>query len=95
MTKWIPVTERLPEPKEMGAFSRSEVIVQCDREDSEPWQVMKMGWLTFIGRDPNRPLWLEGDNKNGTPIENSAWHVTHWRPFPKFPAPIIREKVDA
>lgn len=89
---WVLASKRLPDDKEMGAFSRCEVIVQCNRAAgpgaSEPWQIMKMGWLTFIGGDRSRPLWLEGEDKKGTPIENSSWFVTHWRPFPKFPSPV-------
>lgn len=89
MTKWIAVTDRLPEPSERGAFDRCEVIVQCNpAQGGEPWQSMKMGWLTFLGGDPKRPLWLEGTDKTGHPIENGAWFVTHWRQFPKFPRPV-------
>lgn len=90
-TAWVLASERLPNQDEMGAFNRCEVIVQCDRgPGEEPWQVMKMGWLTFLGGDVNRPLWLQGDDKTGTPIENGSWYVTHWRPFPRFPVPVMK-----
>lgn len=88
---WVRADERLPTAADFGAFNRCEVILQCNpsgRGRTESWQVMRMGWLTFIGGNPKRPLWLQGEDKSGTPIENGSWFVTHWRPFPKFPAPV-------
>lgn len=86
---WIPVTKRLPQPNadETGSFGAVEVIVQCNPFNApkeKPWQVMRIASCDFIGRDPTRPLWMTAE-KPHTPVENVAWFVTHWRPFPKFP----------
>jgi hypothetical protein len=87
---WIEVTDRLPTDKEAGGFGAVEVIVQCNPASGDgPWQVMKMGICWKLGGDPDRPFWVSSD-KPHEPIENAAWWVTHWRPFPKFPEPIDR-----
>jgi hypothetical protein len=86
---WVLASERLPTDKEAGGFGTVEVIVQCNPQSGgEPWQVMKFAKCVFIGGNKDRPLWIASDKPND-PIENQSWFVTHWRPFPKFPEPII------
>ena len=90
MTKWVAADERLPTEKEAAAFGAVEVIVQCNRlgPDDEPWQAMRIARPIFIGRNLARVLWVTAEDKSQTPIENGAWFVSHWRPFPKFPKPV-------
>lgn len=33
-------------------------------------------------------MWVDAEDKSGKTVENGAWYVSHWRPFPKFPEPI-------
>ncbi len=96
MSGWINALERLPAKEEVGGFGVVEVITQCDRDPArgdEPWQTMRLARPTFIGRRAGRVLWVTAEDKSSTPIEDSAWFVSHWRPFPKFPKPLPAPRV--
>ena len=83
---WVLASERLPNPEESAAFGGVEVIMQC--RGSHDMQVLKFARPVFIGGNPNKVLWVDAYDKSGPALENSAWEVTHWRPFPKFPKPL-------
>lgn len=92
---WTSVQDQLPNHKNSEYLGVVEVVLQCFpyKEDSltKGNQTRQYAYLEFLGRDPNRPVWLShGSSK--IPIENSSWAVTHWRylsampkPFPKPP----------
>ena len=86
---WFVASKRLPTQEESAAFGTVEVITQCNPSTGGgPWQSMRLARVVFIGGNETRPLWISAENKTGEPIENAAWFVTHWRPFPKFPKTI-------
>ena len=81
---WILASERAPTPKESAAFGGVECILQCT--GSHNMQVMRFAKPVHIGGG-GRVVWFDAA-KGGECIENAAWVVTHWRPFPAFPDPI-------
>jgi hypothetical protein len=86
---WVLAEVRLPTEQEAGGFGAVEVIVQCNpsHKPEEPWQGLRIAKPVFIGRNRERILWV--DVKSSEPIENAAWFVSHWRPFPKFPKAVV------
>lgn len=82
---WVLVSERLPTKEESAFFEGVECILQC--RGSHSTQSLRLAKPIFIGGNPSKVLWVEA-SKGGGPIENSAWEVTHWRPFPVFPQPL-------
>lgn len=84
--KWVAVSTRLPNPEEQSAFGGCECILQC--RGSHNAQSLRFAKPVFIGGNPDKVIWFDAMGKSGECIENSAWEVTHWRPFPKFPKPL-------
>ena len=87
---WILASERLPTQEESATFGGTECILQCTGSHNS--QMLLFAKPVHIGGG-TRVIWFDAF-KSGECIETSAWMVTHWRPFPKFPDPIPSPKGD-
>jgi hypothetical protein len=77
--KWNNVHDGLPSKIDYGPYPRVLVALRCFMESiNETVCLITNAELRYFGGDTNRPFWV--DLQNCDPIENSAWHVTHWAP---------------
>lgn len=70
-TRWVPVSERLPEKPEKWSFVTYNVLIQSGK-------VMALDWIsvTVRGKEVCRWEW------HGRIAD---WEVTHWMPLPEAP----------
>lgn len=67
-----------PSIEEYGPYPTVMVALACKGQPDWPYRI-QYGVLWFFGGDKSRPYWT-GPEKTSGPIENPAWHVTHWAP---------------
>ena len=73
--RWVPVTERLPEPGPV-------VLVAAT------WKVGGEVCVFTAFRSRFEPVWKE---LNGDRFERAGWRVSHWQPMPKPPQVLTPE----
>lgn len=72
---WFDADEVLPSKEEHGPYPR--VIVATVYVDHPEWGCgQQMAELRYLGKNMNRPVWLEP--KTLKPIENEAICVRYW-----------------
>jgi hypothetical protein len=97
-TRWIPVTEKLPEP------GVDVLIMLCDERNTDLPNFnilsgMAVGHVdvSASGRVITRPLTALGENRRQWPAwsvrgDDEDYHeASHWRPLPPAPVPSVQE----
>jgi len=74
------VEDGYPTKEEFGHYPTVLVSMLARKNDgTEMGRRLEQAELRFFGGNPERPYWCSAGKAE--PIENSAWHVTHWTPF--------------
>ena len=92
VSKWIPVTERLPEEKRDG-FSE-DVLVLVENPDGDiTWRDIFVGYYLYDATSVETGWWTMmtcgcakiGEHEHGGKVFPANEYVTHWMPLPKPP----------